>query len=152
MPQGTNSSLPWKIGTGAAEDIIDRVEQDVVFSMQFLGESQYLLTRHFSKFIAAELARHGVDQEGHPLLQVFVDTHAAELRDFVFSGTALSRQFRIGEIEALLGDSINLLRTDIWDQLSKYIVSAETQFQAQASDFPALLAQMEQQAARESGL
>ena len=151
MPKGTNPYLPWKMKTGAAEGIIARAEQDLVFSMQFLGESQYALTRHFSKFITAELARHGVNRENHPLLQVFVDTHAAELRDFVFSGTALSRQFRIGEIEALLGDSTNLLRTDIWDQLSNNIASAETQFQAQAKDFPALLAQMEQQAAGQGG-
>ncbi len=119
--------------------------------MQFLGESQYLLTKYFSKFIVTELARHGVDKETYPLLQVFVDTHAAELRDFVFSGVALSHQFRIGEIEEMMGDSANLLKTDIWDQLSKYILSAQKKFQEQASEFPELLAKMEQRGARRNG-
>ena len=84
-------------------------------------------------------------------MQVFVDTHAAELREFVFSGVALSRQFRIDEIENLLNDSANLLRADIWDQLSEYIRSAEARFQAQATEFPALLEKMERRATALSG-
>ncbi|WAP67556.1 hypothetical protein [Jiella pelagia] len=53
------------------------------------------------------------------------------MRDFVFSGVALSRQFRIEEIERLLGDASSLLRVDIWDELRRHIDVAEAQFAAQ---------------------
>lgn len=151
MPQNANPYPPWEFPTGPAEEIINRAQQDLVFSMQFLGESQHLLMQYFCRFIAEELGRHGVDQETHPLLQLFVDTHAAELRDFVFAGVALSRQFRIVDIEDIIGDSTKLLRTDIWDQLTTYIQTAEAQFQAQAKDFPDMLAQMKHQVVQQGG-
>ncbi len=62
------------------------------------------------------------------------------MRDFVFSGVALAHQFRIDEMERLLGDTTSLLRVDIWDQLRGHIEMAEKQFEGQT---PALERQLD---------
>lgn len=143
MPQERNSLPPWKRQADIAEDIVARAQQDIVFTMKFIGESQYQMTQHFRKFVASELSRCGVDHDDHPLLQVFIDTHAAELREFVFEGVSLTRQFRVDRIEEMLGDTTGLFRTDIWDALSNHIKMAEEHFQKQVPDIPALLKEME---------
>jgi hypothetical protein len=125
-----------------AEEIVRRAPQDLVFVMRFLGESQYRLLRHFQTFIRAETARRGATVDRYPLLARFVDAHAAELRDFVFAGVSLSRQFRVGEIELLTQDTEALMRVDIWDSLKCHIEVAEQRFLAQAADLPRLLAAM----------
>lgn len=104
---------------------------DLVFVMKFLGESQHRLQSHFQAFILKELAGHGIDQDSHPLIAGFAEVHALMMRDFVFSGVALSRQFRIEEIEKLLGDTTSLLKVDIWDELRRHIDAAEAQFCSQ---------------------
>ena len=119
-----------------------RAPQDLVFVMRFLGESQYRMMRHFQEFIRAEAARRGATAEEYPLFAHFVDAHAAELRDFVFNGVALSRHFRVGEIEFLTRDTEALLRVDIWDSLKSHIETAERRFLAQAQDLPKMLAAM----------
>ena len=129
-------------GSAVAEDIIGRASQDLVFVMRFLGESQYRMMRHFQDFIRAETARRGATAEEYPLLAHFVDAHAAELRDFVFAGVSLSRQFRVSEIEFLTRDTAALLRVDIWDALKNHIETAEQRFLAQAEDLPKLLSAM----------
>jgi hypothetical protein len=129
-------------GSRIAEEIVRRAPQDLVFVMRFLGESQYRLMRHFQEFIRNETAHRGATAEEFPLLAHFVDAHAAELRDFVFNGVALSRHFRVGEIEFLTQDSEALLRVDIWDSLKSHIETAERRFLAQADDLPRMLADM----------
>ncbi|MEX3010571.1 hypothetical protein [Hoeflea sp. TYP-13] len=147
MSQDQKLPNNWKTDTGLAGKIIARADDDIIFSMQFLGESQHVVNRHFQEFIESELNAHGVTRKNHGLLQAFIDTHAAELREFVFTGVALSRQFRLREFEDLLGDKTSVFRTDIWDALSRYITAAEENFQAQARDFPELLLQLEEKAA-----
>ena len=120
-------------GAQVAEEIVRRAPQDLVFVMRFLGESQHRLMRHFQEFIRDEAARRGATAEEYPLLAHFVDAHAAELRDFVFNGVALSRHFRVGEIEFLTRDSEAMLRVDIWDSLKSHIETAERRFLAQAT-------------------
>lgn len=123
-----------------ADEIVRRAPQDLVFVMRFLGESHYRLARHFQGFIRAELTRREAALAEHPLLTPFVDRHAGELRDFVFGGVSLSRQFRIAEIETLTGDSTSLMRLDIWDSLTSHIAAAERSFLAQVDGLPTLLA------------
>lgn len=129
-------------GSVVAEDIIGRASQDLVFVMRFLGESQYRMMRYFQDFIRTEIARRGATAEEYPLLAHFIDAHASELRDFVFAGVSLSRQFRVGEIEFLTRDTAALLRVDIWDALKNHIETAEQRFLAQAEDLPKLLSAM----------
>ncbi|MDK1389433.1 hypothetical protein QN224_29005 [Sinorhizobium sp. 8-89] len=111
--------------------------------MRFLGESQYLLQRHFQTFMEAEMAASGLTRETHPMIQSFIDTHAVLLRDFVFSGVSLSHQFPLEEIERLLGDGAELMRVDIWDQFRSHIEAAERQFRAQLPSLPAQLSAWE---------
>ncbi|MDK1492877.1 hypothetical protein QN219_22915 [Sinorhizobium sp. 7-81] len=84
-------------------DLVRLMPRDLIFQMRFLGESQYLLQRHFQSFMEAEMAASGLTRETHPMIQSFIDTHAVLLRDFVFSGVSLSHQFPLEEIERLLG-------------------------------------------------
>lgn len=128
-------------GPAVADQILARAPQDLVFVMRFIGESQYRMLRHFQDFIRAETARRGTTAAQYPLLAHFVDAHAAELRDFVFTGVALARPFRMAEIETLAGD-VELLRVDIWDALQSHIHAAERRFLAQADDLPRMLEAM----------
>jgi hypothetical protein len=129
-------------GSDVAEEIVRRAPQDLVFVMRFLGESQYRMLRHFQEFIRTEAASRGATAEEYPLFAHFVDAHAAELRDFVFNGVALSRHFRVGEIEFLTRDTEALLRVDVWDSLKSHIETAERRFRAQAEQLPQMLAAM----------
>ena len=132
----------WNEGD-AVDQLMGLMSRDLVFSMTFLGESQHRMQRHFETFIAEALTEAGVTQETHPMIRLFVERHAALLREFVFSGVALSRQFGIGEIERLTGDTASLMRIDIWDQLKSHIEMAETRFRAQLPDLPRQLADFE---------
>lgn len=142
MSNKKNSSQKWDTYSGLAGEIVNRADKDIVFAMKFLGESQIRVNNYFQKFIEHELAKRGVNRDNHALLQAFIDAHAAELREFVFTGVSLSRQFRMHEFEELLGDRTNVFRTDIWDTLSSYIKTAEDNFRAQAKDIPGLLARL----------
>ncbi|TIW75717.1 MAG: hypothetical protein E5V42_00385, partial [Mesorhizobium sp.] len=104
-----------------AGDLVRLMPRDLVFVMRFLGESQFRLQSHFQDFIRAELAAGGVTAETHPMIHLFIENHAILLRDFVFSGVSLSRQFRVEEIERLTGDTTSVMRVDIWDQLKSHI-------------------------------
>ena len=81
----------------------------------------------------------GMTPQTHPMIHSFIERHAIMLRDFVFSGVSLSRQFHVDEIERLMGDTTSLLRVDIWDDLKSYIAAAETQFRSQVPVLPNLL-------------
>ena len=126
-----------------AADLVTLMSRDLVFVMCFMGESQYRLQGHFQDFIRAELAARGVTQETHPMIHLFIETHAILLRDFVFSGVSLSRQFRVDEIERLTGDTTSVIRVDIWDQLKSHIETAEKQFHSQTGTLPKLLTAFE---------
>lgn len=130
-------------GGDVTQDLVALMPRDLVFSMRFLGESQLRLQRHFHDFMIAEMADAGITQETHPTIHAFVERHAILLRDFVFSGVSLSRQFRIREIEQLIGDATALLRVDIWDQLRSHVDMAERQFLAQLPQLPRLLEEWE---------
>lgn len=111
-----------------AEAMVARAPQDLVFTMRFLGQSQEILHSHFRSFLERRLAQAGVTPENHPLLPFFIDSHAVELRDFVVTGVALARPFRLGEIEVLTGDVETLMRVDIWDAIASHIDMAEARF------------------------
>lgn len=133
---------------GLAAHIVARAPRDLMFVMQFVGEAQYAVLKYFQDLVIEQLASRGIRREDHALLQIFIDRHATEMRDFVFSGVALSRPFRIAEIERLLGDSTGVMRTDIWDALRSHIDTVETRFRAQADALPGQLAAIEADAER----
>lgn len=137
--------------SGVTEDLLRLLPRDLVFSMRFLGESQYRLQSHFQDFIRGRLGEMGITQETHPLIHTFIESHAILLRDFVFAGVSLSRQFRIDEIERLMGDTTSIMRVDIWDQLKSHIDTAERQFLAQAGSLQHLLAALEDPARKATG-
>ncbi|BBE73931.1 hypothetical protein [Oharaeibacter diazotrophicus] len=118
-------------GDEVAGDLVRLMPRDVVFSIRFLGESQIRLQKHFQDFLIAELERAGITGETHPMIHAFAERHAIAMRDFVFTGVALSKQYRIAEFERLIGDETALIRVDIWDRLKTYIAVAEADFRAQ---------------------
>lgn len=122
--------LPQPPSRQIAEQVVARAPQDLIFTMKFLGQSQELLHSHFRAFLEQALAGAGITVESHPLLPFFIDSHAVELRDFVFTGVSLSRQFHLREIETLTGDAETLMRVDIWDALASHIDMAEARFSA----------------------
>ncbi|RAI04275.1 hypothetical protein DLJ53_07480 [Acuticoccus sediminis] len=122
-----------------AEEIVRRAPQDIVFTMTFMGESRQRLLAFFEALIAREIEARGASLSDD-LVRPFIDEHAARLRDFVMTGTALTRQYRLDEIERLLGDRTMITRVDLWDTLTDHILAACHQFQAQADEIPALLA------------
>ncbi|MCE6953077.1 hypothetical protein LAZ40_22570 [Cereibacter sphaeroides] len=111
-----------------AERVLARAPQDLVFVMRFLGESQDILQAHFRLFLTRRLAEAGATADEHPLLPFFIDSHASELRDFVFTGVSLARQFRLREIEELTGDAEATMRIDVWDAIASHIELAEARF------------------------
>lgn len=147
MPNDKDASEPTgpmsSHADGVAGDLVKLMPRDLVFVMRFMGESQHRLQSHFQDFIRAELAAGGVTTETHPMIHLFIESHAILLRDFVFSGVSLTRQFRVDEIERLTGDSTSMIRVDIWDQLKSHIETAEKQFQSQAGTLPKLLSAFE---------
>ena len=135
-------------GSALAEAIVARAPQDLVFVMQFVGETQYKVLKHFQDLVIRELEARGIRREDTALLQIFIDRHAAEMRDFVFSGLALSRPFRIEEIERMTGDTTNVIRSDIWDALRSHIGAVEEKFVREADSLPDQLARIEAEADR----
>ena len=111
--------------------------RDLVFTMHFVGESQHLMQSHFQHFILKELAKTGVTDETHPMIHALVERHALMLRDFVFSGVSLSRQYGVEEMEHLTGDT--MIRVDVWDQLREHVVMAEQQFKTQIPELATIL-------------
>lgn len=133
-----------------AEQIVSRAPEDLVFSMRFLGQSQELLHNHFRSFLERRLSEAGITTETHPMVNYFIDSHALELREFVVTGVALARQFRLGEIEILTGDVETLMRVDIWDALSSHIDMAESRFVGDLDRIIRILDENEAQMPRKS--
>ena len=138
-------------GDDVAAELVRLMPRDLVFTMRFLGGSQHRLQQHFQDFMAREMEAAGMTQETHPMIHAFIERHAILMRDFVLSGVALSRQFRVDEIERLIGDETGLLKVDIWDQLESHIEMAEKQFRSQVPELPRLLAHIEAPRPRPSG-
>lgn len=134
---GKHQNSPLSVHGDVTTELVRLMQRDLVFIMRFMGESQYLLQSHFQAFILQELATTGVTEETHPMIHAFAEKHAIMLRDFVFSGVSLSRQFRIEEVEALTGDP--MIRVDVWDQLRSHITMAEAQFRTQLPELPVVL-------------
>ena len=111
-----------------AQRIVELASRDLVFTMQFLGESQYRVLDYFQRLVIRELEARGITRESHALLQIFIDSHACEMRDFVFNGVAMARPFRLEEIERMLGDTASVIRADTWDTLRAHIESVEAKF------------------------
>ena len=148
MPKQIPNMPPTSDGASAlAQDIIEHASRDLVFVMQFLGEAQYRVLHYFQELVIGELEKRGITREEHALLQVFIDSHACEMRDFVFNGVSMARPFRIEEIERMLGDKANVVRADAWDALRSHIESVERKFLAEADDLPRQLSEIEEAAA-----
>lgn len=152
MPE---TAPPWSSpsdgASALAREIIENAPRDLVFVMQFLGESQYRVLHYFQQLVIRELEKRGVSRQDHALLQVFIDSHACEMRDFVFNGVSMARPFRIEEIERMLGDKANIVRADAWDTLRSHIESVETKFLREADGLPRQLAEIEDAATARAG-
>lgn len=149
MPKIDDTRGTPELGGGLlAQQILDTAPRDIIFTMQFLGEAQYKVLKYFQDLVICELEKRGIRREDQALLQIFIDNHATEMRDFVFAGVALSRPFRIEEIETLLGDTTSVIRTDIWDALRSHIDTVERKFVAEADDLPKQLAAIDAEATR----
>jgi hypothetical protein len=135
-------------GAALAEVIVSQASRDLVFVMQFVGDTQYKVLKYFQDLVIRELEARGIRREDNALLQIFIDRHATEMRDYVFSGVSLSRPFRIEEIERLTGDTTNVIRSDIWDALRSHIGTVEDKFVREADTLPTQLAEIEAEADR----
>jgi len=126
-----------------AKTLLDRAPQDLVFKMSFVGQRQHLLFNHFRQLNSEEMNKQGLDGEEGSLLGLFAESHAAELREFVFTGVALQHLFHLKELEGLSGEASSLILVDIWDTLKSYIKTAEDQFKSQAKELPTMLTTLE---------
>ena len=130
--------------TAVASTIIDNADRDIAFIVRISGESLDLLSRHFQSFIESELRNNGVFYGDHPLLRLFVETHGRELTDFVVNGIALSHQLGLQTFERMGGDSMRLLRADLWDTLRSYIETAEQHFLSGLGGLQDILTEVEE--------
>jgi hypothetical protein len=126
-----------------ASRILEKADRDVAFVVRLVGESQYILTRHFHVFIETELAQHGVVYGDHPLLRPFIETHARELAEFVHTGIGLRHRFSLQAFEQTAGDPMRLLRVDLWDSLRSHIEHAERHFVSGPHGLRAILDEVE---------
>ena len=131
---------------GTAAKIMARADQDLVLSIRFLTDSQYLLQRHFQTYVQEELEKRGITFGDHPLLLPFIETHGAELAEFVTTGIGLHHQFRLQDFEHMQGDPQKLLRLDIWNTLQSYIDKAEAHFISDIGGLQQILAAVEEAA------
>jgi hypothetical protein len=134
-----------------ASRILETAERDVAFVVRLVGDSQYVLVRHFHTFIEGELAHHGVVYGDHPLLRPFIETHARELAEFVHNGIGLRHRFSLQAFEQTAGDPLRLLRVDLWDSLRSHIEHAERHFVSGPHGLRAILNEVEaEKAARQA--
>ena len=130
--------------SGIAAEIMARADQDLVLSIRFLTDSQHLLQRHFQTYVRTELEKRGITFGDHPLLLPFIETHGAELAEFVTTGIGLHHQFRLQDFERMQGDPQKLLRLDIWNTLQSYIDKAEAHFVSGIGGLQQILAAVEE--------
>jgi hypothetical protein len=140
-------SLPESLrprASGPAGEIMARAERDLVFVVKLLGESQHILRRHFQDYVRAELDKRGITFGDHPLLLPFIETHGAELAEFVATGIGLHHQFHLTTFETMQGDPQQLLRLDIGSTLQSYIEKAEAHFVSGIGGLRQILAAVEE--------
>ena len=125
-----------------ASMLIDRADRDLVFIVRLVGESQDILYRHFKAFVEAELARRGYGYGDHPLLRLFVETHARVLANFVTNGVGLNHQLGVQAFERLAGDPMRLLRADVWDSVRSHIEAAQQHFVSDIGGLQEILREM----------
>lgn len=142
MENAAGMSEAYREAAAAAEALVRRAPRDIVFQMAVIGETREILHRFFEKRIEAEIEARGGSMTDD-LARPFVDEHAARLRDFVLTGVSLSRQFRLEEIEALLGDRTMLTRVDLWDSFTSHIETALEGFRAEADKVTEMLATLQ---------
>jgi hypothetical protein len=130
--------------TGPAAAIMARAERDLVLVVKFLGESQHILQRHFQAFVRTELEKRGITFGVHPLLLPFIETHGAELAEFVVTGIGLHHQFHLRDFETMQGDPERLLRLDIWNTLQSHIEKAEAHFVSGIGGLQQIMAAVEE--------
>lgn len=129
---------------GPAGEIMARAERDLVLVVNFLGESQHILQRHFQDFVRTELEKRGITFGDHPLLLPFIETHGSELAEFVVTGIGLHHQFHLKDFEGMHGDPQGLLRLDIGNTLQSYIDQAEAHFISGMGGLQKILAAVEE--------
>jgi hypothetical protein len=137
--------------TAVASMILDNANRDIAFIVRISGESLDLLARHFQSFIENELKKNGVFYGDHPLLRLFVETHSRELTEFVVNGIALSHQLGLQAFERMGGDSMRLLRADLWDTLRSYIETAEQHFMSGLGGLQDILTEVQEMRAGKTG-
>lgn len=132
-------------GNDIADELIKRASEDMILKISFVGESPHMLFSHFRNMINAELEAHDLDPHNDAVLKLFVEAHAVELRDFVFTGVAIDHMVRVTEIESQTALTSGLMMTDVWDSLKSHIAMAEERFKKQAADLPEMIRQLEKQ-------
>ena len=143
LKSGAGSKKSAMSASEVASKIIERADRDVAVVVQIVGESQYLLVRHFETFIEGELARRGVVYGDHLLLRPLIETHGRELAEFVMSGVAIHHKFGLQALESPAGDPLRLLRSDVWDSLRSHIEDAQRHFVSDAGGMLLILAEIE---------
>ncbi len=128
-----------------AAKLLQRAADDIVLKISFVGESPHLLFNYFREMITEELQAQDLDPNEDPLLGLFAEAHAAELRDFVVTGVSIDHMIHVSELEQLETLSLTLLQTDIWDSLKKHIAMAEEQFKKQSKDLPKIIRGLDSQ-------
>lgn len=111
-----------------ATALIARADQDLIYEPRVVGESPFMLQQYFQDFIMVQLEEHSVSFDDHPLLRLFMETHARELTEFVMTGVGLGHHIRLTELEKLGPDPERLRRIDLWDSFVTHIKEAEEHF------------------------
>ena len=129
-PRRSSSVLNWDGDPrhDLATALIARADQDLIYEPKVVGESPFMLQHYFQDFIMVQLEEHSVTFDDHPLLRLFMETHARELTEFVMTGVGLAHHIRLTELEKLGPDPERLRRIDLWDSFVTHIKKAEEHF------------------------
>ena len=129
-PRRSSSVLNWDGDPrhDLATALIARADQDLIYEPRVVGESPFMLQHYFQDFIMVQLEEHSVSFNDHPLLRLFMETHARELTEFVMTGVGLGHHIRLTELEKLGPDPERLRRIDLWDSFVTHIKEAEEHF------------------------
>jgi len=129
-PRRSSSVLNWDGDPrhDLATALIARADQDLIYEPKVVGESPFMLQHYFQDFIMVQLEEHSVTFDDHPLLRLFMETHARELTEFVMTGVGLAHHIRLTELEKLGPDPERIRRIDLWDSFVTHIKKAEEHF------------------------
>lgn len=127
-----------------ATALIARAAEDLIYEPRVVGESPFMLQHYFQDFIMAQLKEHAVSFDDHPLLRLFMETHARELTEFVMTGVRLGHHIRLSELEKLGPDPERLRRVDLWDSFVTHIKKAEEHFVSGLGGLQKILAHVQE--------